>query len=102
VAGLPPSAGFFGKVELFRAGIAADSAALVALVFAGGALSFVYMLQIYQHNFWRGVRGGADSALASRLLLLGLAGVVVLISMWPEPLLAWSREAASALPGDTP
>ncbi|MDQ3854848.1 MAG: oxidoreductase, partial [Chloroflexota bacterium] len=46
VAGIPPSAGFFGKVALFGAGIESDSALLVALIFLGGALSFVYMFQV--------------------------------------------------------
>ena len=56
VAGVPPAAGFVGKLELFRAGVAADSPVLIALIFLGGALSFVYVFQIYQYDFWRGER----------------------------------------------
>ncbi len=100
VAGIPPSAGFFGKLELFRAGIDSDSIALVALLFVGGALSFVYMVQIYQRDFW-GVhkRSGPDSPLVLRLVAAGLAVIVVAIGLWPEPLLAAGREAAEALTG---
>ena len=56
VAGVPPAAGFVGKLELFRA--AADSPAVLALFFLGSALSFVYVFQIYQFDFWRGERTG--------------------------------------------
>lgn len=102
VAGVPPSAGFFGKVELFRAGIEEQSAALVALIFLGGALSFVYMFQIYQHDFWsRSRRVGAASPVVPRAVAAALAVVVVAIGLWPEPLLAVSRDAAEAVNGVT-
>jgi multicomponent Na+:H+ antiporter subunit D len=98
VAGVPPTAGFFGKVELFRAGIEQESIALVALIFLGGALSFVYMFQIYQHDFWsQHRRTGPPSPLALRAVAATLAAVVLAIGIWPEPLLWVSREAADVL-----
>jgi len=105
VAGLPPTAGFFGKVELFRAGISEDSVALVALIFLGGALSFVYMFQIYQHDFWSSQRRtGAESPLGLRAVAAALALVVLVLGLWPEPMLWASREAAAVLltTGSTP
>ena len=108
VAGVPPAAGFFGKAALFRAGIEVDGTtpriALVALIFLGGALSFVYMFQVYQRRFWA-VDPGVfvfASPRSRRLLVLGLAGVVVALGLWPEPLLALSERAAAVLPGRTP
>jgi multicomponent Na+:H+ antiporter subunit D len=98
VAGVPPTAGFFGKVELFRTGIEHDSVALVALIFLGGALSFVYMFQIYQHDFWsRYRRSGPPSPLALRAVAATLAAGIVALGVWPEPLLWVSREAAEVL-----
>ena len=97
VAGVPPTAGFFGKLELFRAGVADDSVALVALLFLGGALSFLYMFQIYQHDFWRGERRGPDSPAAVRGVAVAVAALVVALGLWPEPLLAAGREAAAVL-----
>ena len=44
VAGVPPAAGFVGKLELFRA--TADDPELIALLVLGSALSFVYAFQI--------------------------------------------------------
>jgi multicomponent Na+:H+ antiporter subunit D len=105
VAGIPPAAGFLGKAAMFRVGIDDGSAGLLALVFAGGALSFVYMLRTYQRAYWRAdvpeVTGPASS-LSGRLLVLGLAGVLLVLGLWPEPLLAFSRDAAAALTGGAP
>jgi multicomponent Na+:H+ antiporter subunit D len=100
VAGVPPASGFIGKLEVFSA--AADSPALLALLFAGGALSFVYMFQIYQYDFWRGERSGPRGTRSQQALIAGLAVVVLAAGAWPEPLLALSRDAAAALPGGSP
>jgi multicomponent Na+:H+ antiporter subunit D len=98
VTGIPPSAGFFGKLELLRAGIDEQSIALVALIFLGGALSFVYMFQVYQHDFWSpDRRTGEASPWTPRIVTAVLAVVIVAIGLWPEPLLAVGREAAAAL-----
>jgi multicomponent Na+:H+ antiporter subunit D len=103
VVGVPPSAGFFGKAALFRAGLEAGDAAVVVLLFLGGALSFVYMFQIYQHDHWRPVlrpqRGGPSPWLA-RAIAAGLAALVLALGVWPEPLLAIGEDAATALLGD--
>lgn len=100
VVGVPPTAGFFAKVALFQTGVeAGQSAAVVALIFVGSALSFVYMFQIYQHEYWLGGRPGAVSSAVRRGLVVGLAAVVVALGVWPEPLLDLSRRAAAVLPG---
>jgi multicomponent Na+:H+ antiporter subunit D len=97
VAGVPPASGFVGKLEIFRA--AAYSPALLALIFVGGALSFVYIFQIYQYDFWRGERTGPRSTRPQQALIAVLAVVVLVAGAWPEPLLALSRDAAAALTG---
>ena len=99
VAGVPPAAGFVGKLEILRASVAEDSVALVALIVLGSALSFVYAFQIYQYDFWRGERSGAPSPLGQRLLVGALTLIVLAAGAWPEPLLALSRDAAQVLPG---
>jgi multicomponent Na+:H+ antiporter subunit D len=100
VTGLPPAAGFIGKLELFRTAVDADSPTLVAVLFLGGALSFVYVLQVYQFDFWRNEgRGRLASARPQQALVFGLAALVLAAGLWPEGLLALSREAAQSLPG---
>jgi multicomponent Na+:H+ antiporter subunit D len=95
IAGVPPAAGFVGKLELFRA--TADEPAVLVLFFLGSALSFVYAFQIYQFDFWRGERTGARSAWPQQALLGVVALVVLAAGLWPEPLLALSHDAAAAL-----
>ena len=99
VAGVPPSVGFLGKLELFRVGLAADSRFLVALILAGGILSFIYMFQKYQHNFWVHPSHKTPSPFTPRLLVFGLAALIVLAGFWPEPLLVLSRQAAAIMGG---
>jgi multicomponent Na+:H+ antiporter subunit D len=107
VAGVPPAGGFLGKAALFGAGLATGdrltAITVVGLVFAGGALSFVYMFQVYQRRFWVPEEATeAPSRVARRLLVLGLAGLVVALGVWPEPLLALSQYAAAVLPERLP
>ena len=95
VAGLPPAAGFIGKLELFRA--ASDSWVLLALLGLGSGLSFVYVFQVYQYDFWRGERDGLASPRSQRAVVGALALLVLAAGIWPEPLLALSQDAAEVL-----
>jgi multicomponent Na+:H+ antiporter subunit D len=106
VVGVPPAAGFLGKLALFKASIAAEgvvlASMLVALVFLGGALSFLYAFQVYQRVFLApdgsgGEPEGKSSPVAARVLVLALAALVVVVGIWPEPLLMLAEGAAAAL-----
>jgi multicomponent Na+:H+ antiporter subunit D len=97
VAGVPPAAGFVGKLELFRA--TADDPELIALFVLGSALSFVYAFQTYQYDFWRGERTGRRSTLPQQGVVAALALLVLAAGVWPEPLLALSHDAAELLAG---
>lgn len=103
VAGVPPTAGFFGKAALLEAGVDAGSIATVALLFAGGALSFVYLFQIYQHDRWRPRQErerqmpSEPASAGQRAVALALALVVLGLGLWPEPLLSIGEQAAQDL-----
>lgn len=101
VAGLPPTLGFVGKVEIFRAGLAGGAAWAAALAFAGGALSLVYMLQAYQHSRWVRRREVPGEGPRRQLVVGALGAGVVLLGCWPEPLLRASRLAAAAVLPET-
>ncbi len=103
VAGVPPSLGFFGKLAIFQAGITTNNIVLLGVLFLGGALAFVYMFQIYQRDYWRrDTSMDTPSPLAARLLVIGLAGLILASGVWPEPLLSVSRQAAHVLTGMRP
>ena len=103
IAGVPPAAGFVAKIAVFKAAIAEGpllaSLALVALVFVGGALSFLYSFQVYQRRFMRPGDGGKPGPRAARLLVAALAALVVLLGIWPEPLVSLGEAAAAVLAG---
>jgi multicomponent Na+:H+ antiporter subunit D len=95
VAGVPPAAGFIGKLELFQA--AQHEPLLIVLFVVGGVLSLVYAFQIYQYDHWRGARGGESSGLRQQAVPLVLGLVVLTVGVWPEPLVAVSQAAALVL-----
>ena len=105
IAGVPPAAGFVGKIAVFKAamveGPAVTGAALVALVFAGSALSFLYSFQVYQRRFLAPQDGEKPGPLAARLLVFSLAAVLLFLGLWPEPLIYLSQAAAGALTGSS-
>ena len=103
IAGVPPVAGFVGKIAIFQAAIAQGpllaSVALLALVFVGSALSFLYSFQVYQRRFVKPDPDGPGkpSPLAARTLVIVLASLLVLLGLWPEPLVYLSGAAAAVL-----
>jgi multicomponent Na+:H+ antiporter subunit D len=103
IAGVPPTAGFVGKIAVFKAAIAVGSLpaslALVVLIFLGGALSFLYSFQVYQRRFMKPGSEGKPSPRATRFLVGALAALVVLLGLWPEPLVSLSEAAAGVLLG---
>jgi len=105
VAGVPPAAGFLTKVALVRTTLSTAATpvqiTLVTLIVVGGALSFVYMFQIYQRAFWLAPENSdaTPSIPARRALVVVLAGLILALGLWPEPLLSLSERAATVLPG---
>jgi multicomponent Na+:H+ antiporter subunit D len=104
VAGVPPAAGYLGKLALFRAALAWDgligAVTLVALVFLGGAISFVYSFQVYQRVYLKPSKTThKPSPVSARILVIALGVLLIAIGLYPEPLLFFSERAASVLPG---
>jgi multicomponent Na+:H+ antiporter subunit D len=58
------------------------------------------LLQVYQRRFMRpGSEGSEPSPRASRFLVVALVALVVLLGLWPEPLVYVSEAAAAVLVG---
>jgi len=108
LVGVPPAVGFVAKIAAFKAGLAAGGVvevmALLAVIFLGSALSFVYMFQLYQRVFLanepqRSDRSKKTSPRATRALVVALAALVLAIGLWPEPLLVLGERSATDLTG---
>ncbi len=102
VAGVPPAGGFFGKMAMFHIGIVDDQPWIVSLIFAGGALSFIYMFQLYRNRFWVNEAADEASTIGALSLVALLAIALVGIGIWPEPLLALTQRASEVLPERVP
>ena len=90
LAGIPGTAGFLGKLWVFRAGIAGGDLGLVVLALLVSAISLYYYLYVvvvmYMHGPVAGTAGTSepdDSRWASRAAV-GAAGIfTIVLGVWP-------------------
>lgn len=99
VAGVPPIAGFLSKLVMFQVGSEAESWYLLALVFLGGALSFLYMFQLYRRQFWIPDEGEKESDSLPQIIVGVMALGLLFIGIYPQPMLELTQRAASTLLG---
>jgi multicomponent Na+:H+ antiporter subunit D len=102
VAGVPPAGGFFGKMSVFQASLDDHRPWIVALIFAGGALSFVYMFRLYRARFWINEEADEATTVGAQGLVIVIALAIVAIGIYPEPLLSFAAEATRMLPERAP
>lgn len=98
VAGVPPFAGFLGKLVMFQAGMEADRPwAVITLVTLGGALSFLYMFQLYRRRFWVPEDDQSSSPMLPQVIVVGLGLGLLVVGVYPEPLINLADTASSGI-----
>lgn len=102
VAGIPLALGFWGKTALFRSTIVVEAGAervvLTGIVLVGGLLSILYMFQSFGRTYWHAPSAPETRIDAGRTaIVLGIAALMVIFGVWPEPLIALSDLAAATL-----
>jgi NADH:ubiquinone oxidoreductase subunit 2 (subunit N) len=99
LAGIPPTNGFISKLLLFESGAAAGEVGLLILLATASVLSLVYVVRAFQRVWWapasvqKKAKPKGDWVLAPVLLILG----VLLLGIWPEPLIAAAHNIATWL-----
>lgn len=99
LVGVPPTNGFINKMVLFRSGIEAGQGGSLAAVAFASILTLVYVVRAFQRIWWQlpapGVtaKPGGDRLLAPVLLIAG----VLLLGLWPEPLVRLAEATAAWL-----
>jgi NADH-quinone oxidoreductase subunit N len=100
LAGVPPLAGFFGKLYLFFAAAKADGASLgllslVAVALVTSAVSLYYYLNVLKHAFVHApkTRAPVHVSFVWTGTLVVLALLVLGLGMFPEALLAFLKDA---------
>jgi NADH-quinone oxidoreductase subunit N len=101
LAGLPPTAGFMGKLALFRAVLQAHFSLLAILGIATAIISIYYYINVVIRLYMQ--RQGDGASVPAADLGIGLAGAAILAAiLWlgimPEPLLRVITSIAAALP----
>lgn len=101
LVGIPPTNGFVSKMMLFSSGIEDGQFATLAAVGLVSVLTLIYVIRAFQRIWWQPpaegtqAKSGGDRLLAPALLI----AAVLLLGLWPEPLVRLA-EATAAWLGD--
>ena len=99
LAGIPPLAGFFGKLFVFRAAIDADLYALAILGVLASVVGAYYYLRIVKIMYVDPPADEVNEAMPRELSLLAgaMAAVTLLFFIYPSPLVELSNRAGAVL-----
>jgi NADH-quinone oxidoreductase subunit N len=99
LAGIPLTAGFIGKFYVMLTGVNTGSWDLLAAVIIGSGIGLYYYLRVMVTLYMAtpGMqRHDADAHWGERaggLMVVGVAGLVLLVGIYPQPVLEWIRLA---------
>ena len=105
LAGIPATAGFIGKVFIFKAAIERGLYALAIIGVLNSLVSIGYYLKVVYLLYMRETvepEGPPPLATADRLALSLCAAGILVIGIFPAPLWNLARRAAEALPFGSP
>jgi NADH-quinone oxidoreductase subunit N len=99
MAGIPPLAGFFGKLYIFLAAIEAGLYALAIIGVLTSVVAAFYYLRIIKVMYFDDVSDALDRSIRREisLVILGTSAVILLFFLLPGPLLDGAGAAAAAL-----
>ena len=100
LTGIPPTVGFFAKLYVIIATVDADVAWLAVAIALNAALAAYYYLRVIVYMYMRDAEAEPApidrSAFGSLALALSVAGVV-LLGLFPEPILTFVRSSVAGL-----
>ena len=99
LAGIPLTVGFLGKFLVFKAAIAAGQWTLICLGIIAVAAGFYYYVKVIAAMYWESPNDETPIVLAplSRLAILILGGAILLLGVFPKPILAQLKERTPAV-----
>ena len=98
LAGIPPTAGFFGKFALFEAGIRAGLYGLVVIGLLTTAVSLYYYLRVVVYMYMREPEPDAEAEipdLGASIVVFLTSISIILLGLLPSTYLAHARQSAS-------
>jgi proton-translocating NADH-quinone oxidoreductase chain N len=99
LVGIPPTAGFPGKLLIFASAIREELYVLAAIGVLNGVISLYYYFNVVRHAFFMSPKeeGGVAIQPSLRVVLLLCMVLVLLIGVFPQPLIRLVQTAAAAL-----
>jgi NADH-quinone oxidoreductase subunit N len=98
LAGIPPLAGFFGKLYVFLAAIQAGEYTLAVIGVLASAVAAYYYLHIVKVMYFDEPMVTFDASAGEVSAIVLLSGLFVgFFFIWPQPVLAGAARAAHAL-----
>jgi len=99
LAGVPPTAGFFGKLYIVKAAMGSELYLLAVILLLNSALAAYYYLRVLVYMYMREPAPGAPIATPMRSgyvvsALVVAAALVILIGLWPSSSLEVALDAA--------
>jgi NADH-quinone oxidoreductase subunit N len=101
LAGIPPLAGFFGKLYIFLAAVDGGLYTLAVIGVLSSVVGAYYYIRIVKVMYFDQATEPLDRAFGPelRLVMAGTALVIVLFFFFPEPVLSSAGAAAASLLG---
>ena len=89
LAGLPFTAGFFGKFFIFVSAVAQKQTALVAIGIVTVACGFYYYLKVVRAMYWQPSVTNSPIAVSglSRAMMILLVSATIFFGIYPQPIL---------------
>jgi NADH-quinone oxidoreductase subunit N len=99
LSGIPPTAGFFGKLYVFLAAINAQLTGLAVIGVLTSVVSAFYYLRVVKVMYFDEPVGGFDRPITTELkgVLFVTAVVTLFLFVFPGPIVGGAESAASAL-----
>ncbi|MFN8983073.1 MAG: proton-conducting transporter membrane subunit, partial [Alphaproteobacteria bacterium] len=98
MAGIPPLAGFFGKLYVFLAAVQGGFWTLAVVGVLTSVISAFYYLRVVKVMYFDEAQAPLDGRPATLTMVMGIAGIfTTLFFLMPAPLVRAAQEAVSAL-----
>lgn len=101
LAGIPPTAGFFGKLTLFAAAIEAGRVSVVVIAVIASLIGAYYYLRVLVVMHMRSTSSDEPRFSSPYLsaALWACSALVVVAGLWPEPYIAFARRLLAGWTG---
>ena len=99
LAGIPPTAGFWGKLYIFEAAIKAGHVGLAVVALLNSAVAMFYYLRVIVTMYVREPQGDAYEGdnLQIGLTMAAVAVLILWIGLFPGPVAELARQGTAAL-----